>query len=124
MKKSTIVWAVLAGLALVALGFAAGFLINRGGMGVVGAVGPRRIMAFGGFPIMAGLGFLARLVFCLGPLAGIIALIIVLTRRDPASPAPAQAVPVTGGTTAAAVNDPSATAAGESTPPMPIKRRK
>jgi len=83
------------------------------------------MMPFGGFGILAaGLGLLARVVFCLGPLAGIVALVIVLTRRSPTSPAPAQTAPATRETTSSAASDETATALSESTPPLPIKKKK
>jgi len=114
MKKSRIVWLVLGGLALVILGFASGFLARSGGVGF------HRGLMGGAFPLMIGLGLLARLLFCLGPLAGIAALVIVLTRRNSANAAPVQSLPPASETAAV---DATSTAVSVDTPPMPIKKK-
>ena len=89
MKISKVVWYVLGGVVLVGLGFALGYFVPfRGSAGfhpMMAAGGFR-----GGFPfMMMGVRSLFGLIQCIGPLAGIAALIIVLTRRPAASPAPA-----------------------------------
>jgi len=93
MKISKVVWLVLGGVALVGLGFALGFLGPFRGAALhpmVAAGGFR-----GGFPfMMMGVRSLFGLIQCIGPLAGIAALIIVLTRRPAASPVPAPAAPM------------------------------
>ncbi len=88
MKKSNVVWFILGGLTLVALGFAVGYFTHGGLRPAL----VRPMMAgglyMGGFPFLfMGIRWLFGLVFWLGPLAGIVALIIVLTRRSPAAPA-------------------------------------
>lgn len=92
MKISKVVWYILGGLVLIGLGFALGFFVPFR----AAAFGLHPMMTLGrlrggfdfGFPFM-GLRAVFGLVWCLGPLAGITALIIVLTRRPAASPAPA-----------------------------------
>ena len=94
MKISKVVWYVLGGVLLVGLGFALGFLGPFRGAAalhpMVAAGGFR-----GGFPfMMMGVRSLFGLIQCIGPLAGIAALIIVLTRRPAALPVPAPAAPM------------------------------
>src|SRR5262245_44441055 len=91
MKISKVVWVILGGLVLVGLGFAVGYFVP-----FKAAVGPHPLMHLRGFDggfgfpfMMMGLRGLFGLFLCLGPLAGIVALILVLTRRPAASPAPA-----------------------------------
>ena len=98
MKRTSIIWYVLGGLVLIALGFVVGYALNGGFLrgaavagtmmpyarGFRGAAMPGMFMGGLGF----GLGWLMMLIFWLGPIAGILALIIVLARR-PAAPPPA-----------------------------------
>ena len=89
MKISKVVWFVLGGVVLIGLGFALGFFIpfkGAGGLHPMMTAGGFR----GGFPfLMLGVRGLFGLISCIGPLTGIAALIIVLTRRPAASSAPA-----------------------------------
>lgn len=97
MKRTSIIWYILGGLVLIALGFVAGYALN-GGFTRVAAVGAGTMMPYArGFRgavapgmfmggLRFGLGWLMMLIFWLGPVAGIVALIIVLARR-PAAPA-------------------------------------
>ena len=91
MKISKVVWYVLGGVALVGLGFAVGYFVpfrGAGGFHPMMAAGGFR----GGFPLMMmGARGLFGVLQCIGPVAGIVALIVVLTRRPaaPAAPAPA-----------------------------------
>ena len=96
MKKSNILWIVLGGIVLVVLGFLAGFALNGGFAGGLHPITMMRSYPYHtrgfvggfGFPwLPMGLGGLLMLVFWLGPIAGIVALIIVLARR-PALPQP------------------------------------
>ena len=83
---------MLGGVVLVGLGFALGYFVpirGAGGFHPMMAAGGFR----GGFPLMmAGARGLFGVIQCLGPLAGIVALIVVLTRRPTAptlsAPAP------------------------------------
>ncbi len=114
MKRTSIIWYILGGLALIALGFLAGYALNGGFTRVAAAPGTMMPYArgfrttvmpglfLGG--LRFGLGWLMMLIFWLGPVAGILALIIVLARRPaapsvpvvpPAPPvAPVEAAPV------------------------------
>ena len=91
MKISKVVWYVLGGVVLVGLGFSLGFFVP-----FRGAAGLHPMMVAGGFRggfplMMMGARGLFGLIQCIGPLAGIVALILVLTRRTPASPTPVAA---------------------------------
>jgi hypothetical protein len=103
MKRTNIIWYILGGLVLIALGFVAGYALNGGftraavgagtmmpyARGLRGAAVPGMLM--GG--LRFGLGWLMMLIFWLGPVAGIVALIIVLARR-PAAPVAPPVAPV------------------------------
>lgn len=92
MKSLKWLWIVLGGIALVALGFLIGFGLQGAPIGwrampMMGAWNGRFIgMHAPG--MFFGLRWLMMLIFWLGPLAGIVALILVLTRRSapPATP--------------------------------------
>lgn len=102
MKRTSVIWYILGAVVLIALGFVAGYALNGGftRLGVGPAAGMMAARGFrGGFMpgMMAGglrfgLGGLLMLFFWLGPLCGIAALLIVLTRRQPAAPAQVTAV--------------------------------
>jgi hypothetical protein len=105
MKKSNVIWFILGGLALIALGFVGGYALNGGFMrpaalanGAVPYGAMPYMRGFGGrmmgLPFFGfGLGLLFMTIQGLGPIAGIVALIIVLTRRPAAPPAPIVAAP-------------------------------
>jgi hypothetical protein len=89
MKISKVIWFVVGGIVLIGLGFALGFHVPFRGAAVLHPMmtaGGFR----GGFPfLMLGVRGLFGLISCIGPLAGIAALIIVLSRRPAVSSAPA-----------------------------------
>jgi hypothetical protein len=103
VKKSNIIWFILGGLALIVLGFVVGYMLHGGftAATVAGRFAPYGAMphmsgfvargAVGGFPFLGfglGLALLGGLIRWLGPIAGIVALVIVLTRKPAAAPAP------------------------------------
>ena len=106
MKRTSFIWYILGAVVLIALGFAVGYFLN-GGMGRGLAMHSAAPFAQAGrgflmprllFGALFGLGALIRWV---GPLAGILALIIVLTRSPVVVAAPAQAATVAPAETSA-----------------------
>lgn len=96
-------WFVLGGIALVALGFVIGFSLRGAPLGwrVMPMMGtwPGHTAGWRTPGMFFGLRWLFMLFFGLGPIAGIVALILVLTRRNapPATP-PVVDAPKTGTT--------------------------
>lgn len=97
MKTSKWIWYVLGGIGLLALGFVIGFSARSGDFGwrvmpMMGAWGGH--MSGWRTPGMFfGLRWLIMLLFWFGPIAGVIALILILVRRNtpPATPPAAEA---------------------------------
>jgi hypothetical protein len=114
MKRSTVIWYIIGAIVLIGLGFLAGYALSGGfspaavqangvrpfGMmpylqqgpqarGMMPGFATRRFLP--GFPLMGlgmGFGLLLAVIYGLGPIAGIVALILVLTRRPAGPPAP------------------------------------
>lgn len=99
MKNLKWLWFILGAIVLVALGFAIGFSLHFAPIGLrvmpmMGANG--RFIGMRAPGLFFGLRSLFMLIFWLGPVAGIIALIVVLTRRNvPPSTPPAATPPTT-----------------------------
>lgn len=102
MKQTSVIWYILGAVVLIGLGFVVGYILNGGFMGAMALRGAT-VMPYGARGMMAsgpfffgprfGLGALILAWLCLGPLAGFVALFLVLTRRPAQLAAPA-AVPV------------------------------
>jgi hypothetical protein len=96
MKKATILWLILGGIALVAVGLLIGLFLPTPALGwhSMSMMRPFDGHFFGGYMPMTGFGlrWLILPLFCIGPIAGILALILVLARphtaAPPAPPAP------------------------------------
>jgi hypothetical protein len=120
MKRTSVLWYVLGAVVLILLGFAAGYLLNGGLIGRGGfamhTVGRGMFMPRVFF---GGLFLLGALIRWIGPLAGILALILVLTRRPaPVAAAPAQTAPVVEATPAVPAE------AAPATPTKPARTKK
>lgn len=126
MKRTSVIWYILGALVLIGLGFVVGYVLNGGFMRAAAlrgaAIGPMgRGMMPGGFFFAPrfGLGALILAYLCLGPLAGFVALFLVLTRRPAAVVAPV-AAPVVRTEPVAVVEPP--TPVGEPQPETPDKK--
>lgn len=95
MKSSKWIWYVLGGIGLVALGCLIGVGLRSANVGwrVMPMMGtwPGHMVGWRTPGMFFGLRWLLMLLFMVGPIAGIIALILVLVRRN-ASPATPSAV--------------------------------
>ena len=103
MKRTSVIWYILGAIVLIGLGFLVGYVLNGGFMraaalrgGTMMPYASRGLMMTGPFFFAPrfGLGALVLAWLCLGPLAGFVALFLVLTRR------PAQTVAVAAAPTA------------------------
>ncbi|MBN1311456.1 MAG: hypothetical protein JXB30_08555 [Anaerolineae bacterium] len=100
MKKTTMLWLVLCSIALVALGFLIGISLPIGSLGwratpMMADWDGHMMGSWDGHMMdwhtprsFFGLGWLLTPLFWLGPLAGIVALFVVLARRNTPLPTP------------------------------------